>query len=438
MMRTRNRTWAVFVLAALAAAATRVAHAAPGDPPTFGLEVRGEAFKRVSIAIAGPQMDAAAQGFRRDVFEAQETIARDLIYSGFFFVMDSNSDAFLPRGVSRAWNATNERPHEKPYRIESRWSAEGGALAVEMRLLDGAGAQVIGKRYTTREAVRPAMHHFADQVVNALTGYAGIAQTQIAFARMQGKNSEIWSVDYDGFGEKQVTAQRSLTLSPCWGTDRAWIAFTSYAEGQPWLYRLDQGSKRLRVVSAHSGLNTSPEWSAARNSFALTLTRDGNAEIYSMDREGRGLKRLTHHPGIDTSPTWSATGQQIAFTSDRSGLPQIFVMDADGGNARRLTRHGLYSDAPAWSPDGQWIAYICRRDGDFQLVVVRPDGSDERVVVRDGLNDAPTWANDSRHVAFSSRRGGARAVYVVDLYSGLERRLSSGTQEAITPAWSSR
>jgi TolB protein len=415
------------------------APATPGETPTFPLEVRGEGFRRVSVQVTAAQMDAAAQGFKRDVFEAQETLARDLIYTGFFYVMDSDAGPFLPRGVSRAWNAANERPGERPHRIESRWTAEGGRLAVEMRLLDGAGGQVVGKRYAVTEAgVRAVMHHFADQVVHTLTGFTGIAQTQIAFARLQGKNSEIWTVDYDGFGEKQVTAQRSLTLSPCWGTNRSWIAFTSYAEGQPWLYRLDQGSRRLRAVSAHPGLNTSPEWSSGRGAFALTLTRDGNAEVYSMDRDGGGLKRLTHHPGIDTSPTWSATGQQIAFTSDRSGAPQIFVMDADGGNVRRLTRHGLYSDAAAWSPDGQWIAYVCRREGEFQLCVVRPDGGDERVVVRDGLNDAPSWANDSRHLAFSSRRGGARAVYVVDLYSGLERRLSSGSLEAITPAWSSR
>jgi Tol biopolymer transport system component len=80
---------------------------------------------------------------------------------------------------------------------------------------------------------------------------------------------------------------------------------------------------------------------------------------------------------------------------------------------------------------------VCRREGDSQLVVMSPGGSDERVVVREGSSDSPSWANDSRHIAFSSRRGGARAIYVVDLYSGLERRLTSGHQEAVTPAWSS-
>jgi Tol biopolymer transport system component len=56
--------------------------------------------------------------------------------------------------------------------------------------------------------------------------------------------------------------------------------------------------------------------------------------------------------------------------------------------------------------------------------------------VTEGLNDGPTWAKDNRHVAFSSLRGGSRAVYVVDIYTGLERRLTAGPNDAIAPAWS--
>src|SRR5262245_55530017 len=245
--------------------------------PTYRLELKG-GFKRFTIQIAEPSIEAAATSMRSEIAEAQETLARDLIYSGYFFVMDSYASPYLPRGVSRAWNASNERPDERPHRIDVAWSAESGRLVADLRLLDGAGQQLVGKRYQISDAgARPAIHHFADQVVKALTGERGIAETKIAFARMTGKQSEIWTVDYDGFGDKQLTAQRSLSLSPCWGTSREWIAFTSYVEGKPHLYRLDQGSRRLRSVSAFEGLNTSPDWNAARQQFALTLSRDGNA-----------------------------------------------------------------------------------------------------------------------------------------------------------------
>jgi TolB protein len=166
------------------------------------------------------------------------------------------------------------------------------------------------------------------------------------------------------------------------------------------------------------------------------LSKDENAELYTIDDKGRDLKRLTHDPAIDTSPTWSPGGDQIAFTSDRSGTPQIYVMGADGGNVRRVTYHNRYSDSPAWSPDGQWIAYVARWEDTIELRIMRPDGMRQRVIVDTGLNDTPSWARDSRHIAYSSLRGGKRAVYVVDIFTGLERRLTMGSENAITPAWS--
>jgi TolB protein len=403
--------------------------------PVFDLEVSGKGFRRLGIHLAAPTFTEPSAAERDLARDGRDTLGRDLIYSGFFFVLDAEGNLFTPQGVPRDWNVAGDAARP-PYRVEAVWRS----AAVEMRLVDAAGGQLLGKRYSIREdtGVRPAMHHFADEIVRQLTGLPGTAQTKIAFARLAGKSSSIVTVDYDGLEERTLTTQPTLSLSPCWGSGRSWLAFTSFVQGQPHLFRLDQGSNRMRVISQRPGLNTAPDWSEKRQSFALMLTSDGNAEIYRTDAEGKNPKRLTHHPAIDTSPSWSPTGDEIAFTSDRTGTPQIYVMDADGGHVRRITRHNQYSDSPAWSPDGRWIAYVCRREGGLQLVVARPDGSDERIVVRAGSSDSPAWANDSRHLAFSSRRGGVRAVYVVDLYTGLERRLSSGSHEAVTPAWSSQ
>ena len=403
----------------------------------YRLEIQGGAFKRISIRIAEPEVGASDGDMRRAAGEGRETLARDLIYSGLFYVMDQRSNPYLPSGVSRAWNAANESPERKPHDVAMQWTLEAGQWVVELRLLDALGTQITGKRYTVGSTgVRPAMHHFADEIVKRLTGVDGIAQTKIAFARKRGERSEIFAVDYDGFDERQVTSQNTLSLSPVWGVGRKWIAFTSYVDQNPNLYRIDEGMSRMRVVSRYPGLNTAPDWCQERQLFALTLSHEGNAEIYTMREDGGELKRLTRNPAIDTAPAWSPRGDQIAFTSDRSGIPQVYVMSGDGGNTQRLTFHNRYSDAPAWSPDGRWIAYVSRWEDNIELRVMKPDGTNQRVVVSDGLNDGPSWAKDSRHIAFSSLRRGSRAIYVVDIYTGLERRLTSGAQDAITPAWS--
>ncbi|MFQ5599392.1 MAG: hypothetical protein ACE5G2_02430 [Candidatus Krumholzibacteriia bacterium] len=415
-----------------------LAPAAPAQRDEVDLgTIEKQAYKRITLKMLEPEFETAEPQVRRSANEGRETLARDLIYSGLFYVMDQWASPYLPRGVTRAWNVTDENPERRPHEIHSIWRSEDGQLVIEMRLVDVLGTQIAGKRYKVEPGgERSAMHHFADEVVKRLTGVEGTAQTKIAFARVRGERSEIYTVDYDGFGERQVTDRNVLSLSPVWGKGRKWIAFTSYLEGRPYLYRIDQGSSRMRVVSDRPGLNTAPEWSEEKKRYAVTLSHEGNAEVYTIDESGRRLKRLTHHPAIDTSPSWSPRGDQIAFTSDRSGVPQIYVMDSDGGNVRRLTYHNRYSDSPAWSPDGRWIAYVARWEGNIELRLMKPDGTDQRVVVSRGLNDGPSWAKDSRHSAFSSMRYGVRAFYVVDVYKRLERRLTSGSQDAITPAWS--
>ena len=140
---------------------------------------------------------------------------------------------------------------------------------------------------------------------------------------------------------------------------------------------------------------------------------------------------------------WAPDGAHLAYRADQDAddVFELFTVRPDGtGNVRASRPLVAAGDVNlfAWAPDGSRLAYLASAlaADRTELFSVRPDGSDERVVVREGSNDGPSWANDSRHLAFSSRRGGVRAVYVVDLYSGLERRLTSGYQEAITPAWS--
>jgi TolB protein len=399
-------------------------------------KVEGGRFKRINIQVLEPGVETPTVMVREGANQGRETLARDLIYSGMFYVTDSFGSPYLPDGVARAWNARPEAG-EKPYRIDTIWKPERDGLSVEMRLFDALQTQVVGKHYQVDAGgVRGAMHHFADEVIRRLTGVDGVAQTKIAYSYARGEVSEIWAVDYDGFGKYQLTNHNTLALSPVWGKGRRWLTFTSYYEGQPHLYRVDEGSNMMRAVSKRDGLNTAPDWTSARQLYAVTLSKDGNAEIYAIDKNGKNPKRLTFHQAIDTSPSWSPKGDQIAFTSDRSGVPQIYVMDGDGGNMRRLTYHNRYSDSPAWSPNGQWIAYVARWEGDIELRLMKPDGTTQRVIVTEGLNDGPTWAKDSRHIAFSSLRGGSRAVYVVDIYTGMERRLTSGPNDAITPAWS--
>ena len=91
-------------------------------------------------------------------------------------------------------------------------------------------------------------------------------------------------------------------------------------------------------------------------------------------------------------------------------------------------------------PTERWIAYVCRREETRSSSSCVQTAGGERVVVRQGSRRQTIRRGPTTRAtfAFSSRRGGVRAIYVVDLYSGLERRLSLDIRRRSRPAWFER
>jgi TolB protein len=303
----------------------------------------------------------------------------------------------------------------------------------------GTGEVALDRTYPFSEGtLRETMHRFVDDVLEALTGERGIAETKIAYVRQDGRVKEIWMMDYDGENQHQVTHDRSLALSPAWAPWGSEIAFTTFKRGNPDLYLFDTTRGASYPFSTRPGLNTAPNYSPDGKWIACTLSRDGNAEIYLISRDAQTAKRLTRNTVIDTSPTFSPTGREIMFTSNRTGSPQVFVMDVEGLNQRLVTIEGSYNDSPQWSPKGDKICYAARHDGIFDVIVMDANGSNPiQITSNAGHNENPHWSGDSRKIVFSSSREGKRQIFMMNADGSDVVRLTSDG-ECFNPAWGPR
>jgi TolB protein len=304
----------------------------------------------------------------------------------------------------------------------------------------GTGEVALDRTYPfSGGTLRDTMHRFVDDVLEALTGERGIAETKIAYVRQEGRVKEIWMMDYDGENARQITHDRSLALSPTfapWGSE---VAFTTFKRGNPDLYLFDMGRGASYPFSTRPGLNTAPCYSPDGKWIACTLSRDGNAEIYLISRDAQTAKRLTRNTVIDTSPSFSPTGREIAFTSNRTGSPQVFVMDAEGLNQRLLTIEGSYNDSPQWSPKGDKICYAARHDGIFDVIVMDSNGSNPTQITSNaGHNENPHWSADGRKIVFSSSREGRRQIFMMNADGSDVVKLTNGGGECFNPNWGPR
>ena len=379
------------------------------------------------------------------------TLQNDLQSAGIF---DMVSRSFYPMSIPGAPQEVNlsdwgNPPPNASMLAFGNIAVQGGFLNVQGWLYDTKSPQspqVLGKQYREQaidENARLIAHRFADEIIFRLGGgVQGIAETKLYFVSNRSGSKEIWQMDYDGAGQKQLTHLGSIALSPHVSPDGSRVAFSGVTkEGwQILMYSLDLN--RLVSFPRFGGDNYSPSWSSDGQNIAFSSSRTGNSEIYAVNSIGANLRRLTESKGPDVSPTWNPkTSAQIAWVSGRTGLPQIFTMASDGTNVVRMTDQG-YAVSPSWSPNGQFLAFAWVRHygpgapGASDIYVMDIASKQWAQLTHDGgRNDFPSWSPDGRHIVFQSNRTGKTQIWTM-LADGSQQRQLTMKGENSQPNWS--
>jgi TolB protein len=309
-----------------------------------------------------------------------------------------------------------------------------------------ASPLVLGKQYSdsaTDDAIRVIAHKFADEIIFRLGGgIQGIAESKIYFVSDRSGHKEIWSMDYDGANQRQVTHQNSISLSPSISPDGTRLAFSSLTKSGWDIFMFSIDLNRLVAFPHFGGTNLSPSWSPDGAHISFSSSRGGEPNIYIADANGSNLHRMTTGKGPDVSPAWNRkTGAQIAFTSGRTGLPQLYSMEADGTNQQRMTDQG-YAVSPNWSPNGQfltlaWIRKYGPGEPGSSDIYLMDIASKQWVQLSHdgGHNDFPTWSPDGRHIVFQSSRSGKEEIWVM-LADGTKVHQLTFTGRNSQPNWS--
>ena len=405
------------------------------------LNVTGGGTRKLNIAV--PEFTVVSGTDTQGTGKQLATITgADLTFSGLFSVVA----------------ATGAIPVNNPAALQQSWKefAAAGAHAAlhalltirpdrldgEMRLYDLTTPE--HRLITTKKFDVPGVqgrrlaHKIADEVVLQFTGEPGVADTKIAYVSGPRGAKEIVVADYDGASPVPLTRNGSINLTPVWSPDARSLAYTSYKQGYPDLYRAFPFERRPeQTLAAFVGINTAPSFSPDGKSIAMTLSKDGNPEVYVLTLATGTMRRLTRHAGIDTEPTWAPTGRQLAFISDRTGSPNLYVMDAEGTSVRQLTSGGFHTQ-PRWSPKGDVIAYTARQ-GIHDIWLINVDGSNPRRLTGGaGDNQGSTWAPSGRHLAFQSNRNGRWQIMAMLVDGSAQAVITTGAAEATSPSWSPR
>ncbi len=188
---------------------------------------------------------------------------------------------------------------------------------------------------------------------------------QIAFASNRSGAAEIWLMNIDGTGLKQITDIPEGACEPRWSPDGIRIVFISPC---------------IRHFNSYPGAN-----------------------LYIINVDGSGLIPLPNAPGGDYDPSWSPDGNQIAFTSLRKeGVPGIYILNLLDYSVKSLVDDETRAiSQPAWSPNGKVIAYV---NSDNRIWVMDVNGKNRHSLISgegDYIISGPSWSPDSSVVIYT-------------------------------------
>jgi TolB protein len=328
-----------------------------------------------------------------------------------------------------------------------------------------ATAQVFQSRYVgdlSEAGARKIAHDFAADILKQF-GVKSLAGSRIVFVsdRTGSKkladgtllsNKEIWSMDYDGSNQRQLTRYGSTTKDPAVSPDGKMLAYitlpVSIRDGHSFagtwqikLQSLESGRQQVYANYKSSVLET-PEFTPDGQQLLFSTTIDKDPQICTSNLQGGDFHRISHVAAIEVSPRVNPKNpNQILFISGRSGHQQLWMMNANGGDQEMLTNGEGDVANPAWRDDGQFIAFVWTRGferGQFNVFVMNMR---DRSLVQlthgnASVNENPWWAPDGLHIVFASTPPGGRAQIHIMLADGTHVSPPLTTQGNNTqPVW---
>lgn len=453
------------ISAPLTEEATTEAPAEETSGPQHFINVGQAQTKRSQLALlpvrflGAPSDQAKNLTLQNEIFS---TIEKDLTASAYFNMM--SKDAFV-ESVDKGLKPAPEVPNGfdfsswkeigTDFLVKTGFFVTAGQLTLETYVYQVSQRQLVfGKTYSgPPKDAKTLTHEFCNDLVFALTGNKGFFLTQIAAIRSMGNGTkELFLMNWDGSGARQLTKHKTLLMYPSWSRDRRYIAYTFF----PYHLKMKSRNWDLYLYDLKTGVATSLSWKKGINSAASFLPDDqsaiirisplgGTSDLFHLNFKELTTVQLTNGPrgSMNVEPSVSPDGKSIAFSSDRGGRPMIYVMNIDGTNVRRITHAGFNNSTPVWSPNGKKIVFGSYINSHFDLYIMDADGKNltrltqaTKLGGRPANHEDPSFSPDGRHIMYRSDRSGTYQIYMMTVDGKNETRITHDSFSYDRPQWS--
>jgi TolB protein len=166
-------------------------------------------------------------------------------------------------------------------------------------------------------------------------------------------NFELYSVNGDGTGLKNLTNDKAQDGRGRWSPDGKQIVFASDRAGSNDIWVMDAGGANLRQLTKDEAVDDHPRLSPDGNEiiFVRKLAGSDTYRLFVMGADGVEPERVGDFEGNVTAPSWARGGRSILFSATLDGANwDLYMVDRDGGNLRAITSGPEVDRFAVWFP----------------------------------------------------------------------------------------
>ena len=274
---------------------------------------------------------------------------------------------------------------------------------------------------------------------------------EIIFSRSEDNRPlQIYVMDSRGGNVRPLSGDNFNDRHPAWSPDGRRIAFVhSRALGQPAIYTMNvNGENRIRLSDCDA--DARPTWSSDGTQIAYTyaLMKGGNRNLFVVDietflaakeapptkpeakpepepePEPEIVPEPEPEPEIPQKPEEEPDPHRTPDEEDkkegegdppRAPIPTADPPEAEEG-IQRLTTSANHDIHPDWNPDGSKLLFT-KETSPFEADVYVLDLFSliqTRLSDQKGYNGYPCWSTDGTKIVFSSSRNGSLGIWMMD------------------------
>ena len=199
---------------------------------------------------------------------------------------------------------------------------------------------------------------------------------------------------------------------------------------------MDWDGANLKQITTSRSISVSPSWSPdgrylAYSTFNMhTKTKTRNADLYLYDLKTQKKTVLSAVKGLNTTasflPGMAGVIARVSY-SEKKGA-SAYKIPFDGSPRTAITNgpHGAMNVEPAVSPDGKSIAFSSDRSSKAMIYIHDiATKTDRRLTFAGQYNSSPAWSPDGKKIAFAAHVDKHFDIYIMDVDGKNLQKLTS-------------